>query len=170
MTWQNIPWHVIKYFAMSLEICHVEKNQEYSMTWHRIFLKILSCSNEQAHVLTRWCHCTRKKKLIILQHLLHLIISFNVDSIISFDTIQCHSWNCLNHFSYRILIGIISRIVQGWPYEKLQFKKFYKKERMKDSLKPPIYLLLKISSLEFHTWVYQERLRNYVVWCCLHLT
>jgi hypothetical protein len=101
--------------------CHVTWNlprgkqifQEYSMTWHRIFLKILSCSNEQAHLLTHWCRCTMKKKLIILQHSLHLIISF--------DTIRCHSWNCLNQFSYQILIGIVSRIVQGWPYEKLQF-------------------------------------------------
>jgi hypothetical protein len=58
---QKILWCVAKYlmtchgtFCTSLEICHMEKwiYQEYSMTWHGIFLKILFCSSEPAHLLT----------------------------------------------------------------------------------------------------------------------
>jgi len=34
MTWQNIPSHVIKYFAKSLEICHVENKYTKNILWH----------------------------------------------------------------------------------------------------------------------------------------
>jgi len=32
--WQNIPWHIIKYFAMSLENCHVENEYTKNIPWH----------------------------------------------------------------------------------------------------------------------------------------
>jgi hypothetical protein len=50
--WQKIPCHVMVYFATSFKVCHVEKNHEYSMVWHGIFLKILFYSNEQGHLFT----------------------------------------------------------------------------------------------------------------------
>jgi hypothetical protein len=50
VAWQNIPRWSVEYFATShINSTWEKKEKEYSMMWHGIFLKVLSCSCDPTH-------------------------------------------------------------------------------------------------------------------------